>query len=259
MVVGRRPRRGHELDRRSSRSSSRSCCASRRTPASAPSRLMMPLSVAALISGMMTLVATAPNLVVNARAASATGRGLPVLQLHAVRPAGAGPGHRLHAVRAPLAGRDRPRRRRHGAGRACATGSRSTGSPTASIACASTARLAAGRQDARGAAAARHVRREHLLAIERGGRFAHRDRPPDGADRAAGRRRPARSTCSRPTSISRRCGASWRWSCCRCSGRRYFTDRSQEIGMVEVIAARRTRSWSARRVRRGRVPHATTV
>jgi len=32
----------------------------------APSRLMMPLSFAALISGMMTLVATAPNLVVNA-------------------------------------------------------------------------------------------------------------------------------------------------------------------------------------------------
>ena len=31
----------------------------------APSQLMMPLSVAALISGMMTLVATAPNLVVN--------------------------------------------------------------------------------------------------------------------------------------------------------------------------------------------------
>lgn len=30
-----------------------------------PSRLMMPLSVAALISGMMTLIATAPNLVVN--------------------------------------------------------------------------------------------------------------------------------------------------------------------------------------------------
>ncbi len=32
----------------------------------APGRLMMPLSMAALISGMMTLVATAPNLVVNA-------------------------------------------------------------------------------------------------------------------------------------------------------------------------------------------------
>jgi di/tricarboxylate transporter len=31
----------------------------------APGRLMMPLSFAALISGMMTLVATAPNLVIN--------------------------------------------------------------------------------------------------------------------------------------------------------------------------------------------------
>src|SRR5262245_46106962 len=31
----------------------------------APSRLMMPLSVAALISGMLTLIATAPNLVIN--------------------------------------------------------------------------------------------------------------------------------------------------------------------------------------------------
>ncbi len=36
------------------------------TTGMAPSRLMMPLSVAALISGMLTLVATAPNLVVNA-------------------------------------------------------------------------------------------------------------------------------------------------------------------------------------------------
>lgn len=35
------------------------------TTGAAPSRLMMPLSFAALISGMMTLVATAPNLVVN--------------------------------------------------------------------------------------------------------------------------------------------------------------------------------------------------
>lgn len=36
-----------------------------RTSGIAPARLMMPLSVAALISGMMTLVATAPNLVVH--------------------------------------------------------------------------------------------------------------------------------------------------------------------------------------------------
>jgi di/tricarboxylate transporter len=57
----------------------------------APSRLMMPLSVAALISGMMTLVATAPNLVVNGelerhgadgfRFFSFTPFGLPILVL----------------------------------------------------------------------------------------------------------------------------------------------------------------------------------
>src|SRR5262245_2093556 len=56
-----------------------------------PGRLMMPLSVAALISGMMTLVATAPNLVVNSelerhgvegfRFFSFTPFGLPVLAL----------------------------------------------------------------------------------------------------------------------------------------------------------------------------------
>lgn len=37
-----------------------------RNTGTAPSRLMMPMSFAALISGMMTLIATAPNLVVNA-------------------------------------------------------------------------------------------------------------------------------------------------------------------------------------------------
>jgi di/tricarboxylate transporter len=62
-----------------------------RNTGTAPSRLMMPLSVAALISGMLTLVATAPNLVVNAELArhgmagfrffSFTPFGLPVLVL----------------------------------------------------------------------------------------------------------------------------------------------------------------------------------
>jgi di/tricarboxylate transporter len=57
----------------------------------APGRLMMPLSVAALLSGMLTLVATAPNLVVNAELArhgiagfrffSFTPFGLPLLLL----------------------------------------------------------------------------------------------------------------------------------------------------------------------------------
>lgn len=62
-----------------------------RATGTAPSRLMMPLSTAALISGMMTLVATAPNLVVNSELArhgiegfrffSFTPFGLPVLAL----------------------------------------------------------------------------------------------------------------------------------------------------------------------------------
>jgi di/tricarboxylate transporter len=62
-----------------------------RNTGTAPSRLMMPLSVAALISGMLTLVATAPNLVVNAELArhgmegfrffSFTPFGLPLLVL----------------------------------------------------------------------------------------------------------------------------------------------------------------------------------
>jgi di/tricarboxylate transporter len=62
-----------------------------RTTGTAPGRLMMPLSVAALVSGMLTLVATAPNLVVNAELSreglpgfgffSFTPFGLPVLIL----------------------------------------------------------------------------------------------------------------------------------------------------------------------------------
>src|SRR5262250_2414389 len=41
----------------------------------AAGRLMMPLSVAALISGMTTLVATAPNLVVNSELVRQVGQG----------------------------------------------------------------------------------------------------------------------------------------------------------------------------------------
>ncbi|MBS0561688.1 MAG: SLC13 family permease [Proteobacteria bacterium] len=51
----------------------------------APGRLMMPLSVAALISGMLTLVATAPNLVVNAELAR---HGLPGFGFFAFTPFG---------------------------------------------------------------------------------------------------------------------------------------------------------------------------
>ena len=97
----------------------------------AASRLMMPMSVAALISGMMTLVGTAPNLVVNSELVrggadgfhffSFTPFGVPILVL----------GHRLHALRAPLA---RRRVRRRNPGRFPAqpawTGFNSTNSPT---------------------------------------------------------------------------------------------------------------------------------
>jgi di/tricarboxylate transporter len=61
------------------------------TTGASPSRLMMPLSVAALTSGMLTLIATAPNLVINSELArqglagfhffSFTPFGLPVLVL----------------------------------------------------------------------------------------------------------------------------------------------------------------------------------
>jgi di/tricarboxylate transporter len=50
-----------------------------------PGRLMMPLSVAALVSGMLTLVATPPNLVVNAELART---GLPLLGFFSFTPIG---------------------------------------------------------------------------------------------------------------------------------------------------------------------------
>jgi di/tricarboxylate transporter len=51
----------------------------------APSRLMMPLSVAALISGMMTLVATTPNLIVNAELLR---QGKPGFEFFSITPVG---------------------------------------------------------------------------------------------------------------------------------------------------------------------------
>ncbi|HLG45438.1 MAG TPA: SLC13 family permease [Reyranella sp.] len=80
-----------------------------------PGRLMMPLSVAALISGMMTLVATAPNLVVNAelerhgvagfRFFSFTPFGLPILLLGLLYMTGARRWLRDAATPASSAGR----------------------------------------------------------------------------------------------------------------------------------------------------------
>ena len=84
----------------------------------APGRLMMPLSMAALISGMMTLVATAPNLVVNAELArrgfdgfnffSFTPFGIPILALAILYMLFA-PRGRARGRAGPGAGRPRPR------------------------------------------------------------------------------------------------------------------------------------------------------
>ncbi len=86
----------------------------------APSRLMMPLSFAALISGMLTLVATAPNLVVNAELIRQGGQGfnffsftpfgLPLLAL----------GITLYAFRARPALQQEPARRGGRPPKACA-------------------------------------------------------------------------------------------------------------------------------------------
>ena len=102
-----------------------------------PSRLMMPLSFAALISGMLTLVATAPNLVVNAELVrqgaqgfgffSFTPFGLPLLVLGIV--------YMLFARRL-LPANDGPAAAAPTVAEPCANGSNNTGSPNARSACA---------------------------------------------------------------------------------------------------------------------------
>ena len=119
---------------------------------------MMPLSFAALISGMLTLVATAPNLVVNAELVrqgaagfhffSVTPFGLPVLVLGIV--------YMLFARRW-LAATSRPGRRR-AAPAEPARLDRAVPARRARVPRARAARLAAGRQAPRGAVAARRRR-----------------------------------------------------------------------------------------------------
>ena len=143
----------------------------------APSRLMMPLSVAALISGMMTLVATAPNLVVDAELRaqrcrgfeffSFTPFGLPVLALGVL--------YMLFARRWLSAEVDRARQPVGPA--APARLDRGVRARRARAAGADQGRLAAGRADARGAAAARQVGRASARDRARGPVRA-RDRPP---------------------------------------------------------------------------------
>ena len=85
------PRRDDEFDSRHRHLHSSRVANLQTVRVSAPGQLMMPLSFAALISGMLTLVATAPNLVVNGelerhgiegfRFFSFTPFGLPILAL----------------------------------------------------------------------------------------------------------------------------------------------------------------------------------
>ena len=145
----------------------------------APSRLMMPLSVAALISGMMTLVATAPNLVVDAELRrsgaggfeffSFTPFGLPILALGIL--------YMLFArrwlaaeveTRSGSAGPAAPARLDRGVS---ARRPRAAG--------ADHRRLAPGRADARGAATARQLGRAPAGDRARGPVRA-RDRPAGG-------------------------------------------------------------------------------
>ncbi|CAM5231618.1 SLC13 family permease OS=Stutzerimonas stutzeri OX=316 GN=CXK95_00400 PE=4 SV=1 [Stutzerimonas stutzeri] len=70
-----------------------------------PRRLMMPLAFAGLISGMLTLVATPPNMVVHSELRRAGLDGLRLLRLRSHRPRHPAARHRLHAAGAPLAGR----------------------------------------------------------------------------------------------------------------------------------------------------------
>jgi di/tricarboxylate transporter len=199
----------------------------------APSRLMMPLSVAALVSGMTTLVATAPNLVVNSELVrsgasgfhffSFTPFGLPILVLAIAymlfaRHWLAGAQEQADAARRPslkgwidaykLSGREYRLR--------VGTGSPLIGRTLAEL-------------------DLRHSSGASILAIERKGRFATEFIAPDARtelqaadillvdlfapriDIEAFRRRYALETL--PLSGD------------------YFADRSQDIGMVEVMVA----------------------
>ena len=99
----------------------------------AASRLMMPMSVAALISGMMTLVGTAPNLVVNSELMRGGAGGFQLLQLHAVwRARFSSWASSTCSSRAAGSPRSPAAEARPAAGPACGTGWRNTNWPTAS-------------------------------------------------------------------------------------------------------------------------------
>jgi di/tricarboxylate transporter len=198
----------------------------------APSRLMMPLSFAALISGMLTLVATAPNLVVNAELIrqgaegfsffSFTPFGLPVLALGIIYMLFA---RGLLSSKSPPATADRrPRLARwieqYGLADRERRGHISAGSSLAGKRLGELSLRAAG---------------VNLLAIERGTGFAARVlRPTAQTELQAG------DVLLADIDISND-GANALWQSLKLEPRplseigNYFVDRSQEIGAAEVI------------------------
>jgi len=198
----------------------------------APSRLMMPLSFAALISGMLTLVATAPNLVVNAELIrqgaqgfnffSFTPFGLPILVLGIVYMLFAR--GLLSSKKPPATADRRPRLARwieqYGLADRERRGHISAGSSLAGKRLDELSLRAAG---------------VNLLAIERGTGFAARVlRPTAQTELQAG------DVLLADVDISND-GANALWQSLKLEPRplseigNYFVDRSQEIGAAEVI------------------------
>ena len=214
-----------------------------------PGRLMMPLSMAALISGMTTLVATAPNLVVNGelerhgiegfRFFSFTPFGLPILVLGII--------YMSFARRWLTATREVERFRPPEPCRL----DRGIQTRRPRIPPSRDGAVAAGGQDAGGAEPAQQLRRQH-----RGHRAQPQilpgDAAADGEDGTDGRRYPAgRSVRARRNIDTLR--QQFALEEMPLSGA-YFADRSQEIGMAEVIVPADLRTCRAN-AGRGRIPH----
>ena len=193
-------------------------------------RLMMPLSVAALISGMMTLVATAPNLVVNAQLIRAghdgfsffafTPFGLPVLALAVLVMVAT---RRWLGGAAPAPGPDRP----HLADWIAAYG---LGAREIRVRIEPGSAWAGRRLDALDLRASSGI---NVIAVERGRGFGHR------------LIRPAADTVLEPGDVlfldmfspgiaQQDFAARFGLHPLPISGR-YFSDHSQDIGMVELL------------------------
>ncbi|WP_029007159.1 SLC13 family permease [Azospirillum halopraeferens] len=203
-----------------------------RTAGIAAGRLMMPLSVAALLSGMMTLVATAPNLVVNAELVrhgfdgfhffSITPFGLPLLVL--------GVGYMLFARRW-LAGRQ-PEQPVESVRPALADWVRDYGLAEREhrLRVGPDSPLVGKRLDELNLRSTSGV---NIIAVERNGRFEHRLIRPQAETVLHGGDVLFLDLFSPAIDIAE-VARRYRLEKLTLSGA-YFSDRSQDIGMVEVM------------------------